>query len=146
MTKPVAKAAVPATMPAMSAAPVDDERNGGLCDPGWFAAETVTADVFTFCGALSELVIIVAVAVPEPEVVRVHLNEEDWPGAKFPIVVERDWLVVSCPGRVIVTTTLLALYEPVLVTVPLITIVCPCEVWEGAVIVTESWVIEPGGL
>jgi hypothetical protein len=108
MTKPVAKAASPATIPAMRAAPVGDERNGGLCELG-FVAEMLTADVFTFCGALSELVMMVAVAVPEPEVVRVHLNEADWAGVKFPIVVERDWLVVSCPGRVIVTTTLLAL-------------------------------------
>ena len=146
MTKPVAKATTPATIPAMRAAPVGDEKNGGLCEPGWFVAEMLIADVFTFCGALSELVMIVAVAVPEPDEVRVHLKEADWPGAKFPIVVENGWLVVSCPGRVIVTTTLLALYEPVLVTVPLITIVCPCKVWDGAESATESWVIEPGGL
>jgi hypothetical protein len=106
MTKPAAKATIPATIPAMSAAPVVDERNGGL---GEIAAEILTADVFTFCGALSELAMMVAVAVPVPAVVRVHLNEADWPGAKFPIVVERDWLVVSSPGRVIVTTTLFAL-------------------------------------
>ena len=36
MTKPVAKDAIVATIPATSAAPVGDERNGGLCDPGWF--------------------------------------------------------------------------------------------------------------
>jgi len=146
MTKPVAKAAIAATIPVMRAAPVGDERNGGLGEPGWFVAEMLTADVFTLCGALSELVMMAAVAVPEPEVVRVHLKEADWPGAKFPIVVESNWLVVSCPGRMIVTATLLALYEPVLVTVPLIRIVCPCEVCDGAESVTESWVIEPGGL
>ena len=134
----MANAAIAATIPAMRAAPVGDERNGGLCEPGWLVAEMLTEEVFTFCGALSELVMMVAVAVPEPEVVRVHLNEADWPDARFPIVVERDWLVVSSPGRVIVTTTLLALFEPVLVTVPLIRIVCPCKVWDGAVSVTES--------
>jgi hypothetical protein len=146
MTKPVAKATIPATIPAMRAAPVGDERNAVLAEPGWFVGDMLTAEVFTFCGAVSELVMIVAVAVPEPEVIRVHLKDPDWPGARFPSVVERDWLVVSCPGSVIVTTTLLALYEPMLVTVPLISIVCPCEVWDGAVSVTESCVIEPGGL
>ncbi len=77
MTKPMEKAAIPATIPAIRAAPVGDERKGGFCEPGWFVAEMLTADAFTFCGALSELVMIVAVAVPKPEVVRVHLKEAD---------------------------------------------------------------------
>src|SRR3989442_4247476 len=103
MTKPVAKAAIAATIPVMRAAPVGDERNGGLGEPGWFVAEMLTADVFTLCGALSELVMMVPVAVPEPEAGRVHLKEADWPGAKFPIFVETAWLIVSSPARVIAT-------------------------------------------
>src|SRR3989442_14744812 len=105
MTKPVAKAAIAATIPVMRAAPVGDERNGGLGEPGWFVAEMLAGDVFTLCGALSELVMMVAVAVPGPGVVRGHLKEADWRGAKFPIVVESAWPAGRCSGRVIETAT-----------------------------------------
>jgi hypothetical protein len=51
----------------MRATPVGDEKNEELCEPSRLVAEMLTSDVFTFCGALSEVVMMVAVAVPEHE-------------------------------------------------------------------------------
>ena len=50
----------------------------------------LTEEVFTFWGALSELAMTVVVTVPDPDVVRVQLNEADWFGVNGPRFADSD--------------------------------------------------------